>query len=295
VTSRSKKVCRILATSIWLAVTTSTVPSAHAAEPPVGIVAEPCPAPIPMPPELRDRLSALFLEPRTLTPADMQDFVRSPQLAEMERENRRRAGLDWAGLCRYRADNHALLRSALTPQVVFIGDSITENWVLADPNFFNNGIVGRGISGQTTPQMLVRFRADVVALRPKLVHIMAGTNDVAGNTGPTTAQDYKNNIMSMVEIAAANGIDVVLGSIPPAGQFSWRPGLDPVPRIKELNDWLRSYAATRRIEFIDYHSVLGGPAGELKPDLGNDGVHPNRSGYAQMRKLVEPHVSERNR
>jgi lysophospholipase L1-like esterase len=294
-TSHPKQVRQILAASVLFAVTVSAISSARAAESPIGIVAEPCSAPVPMPAGLRDRLAALFLEPRKLTPEDMQDFVRDPRLAELERENRRRAALDWPGLCRYRADNQTLLRSASAPRVVFMGDSITENWVLADPGFFDNGLVGRGISGQTTPQMLVRFRADVVALRPRIVHIMAGTNDIAGNTGPTTAQDYKNNIMSMVEIAKANGIAIILGSIPPAAEFSWRPGLEPVPRIKELNDWLRSYAATERIEFIDYHSALAGPAGELKGDLGNDGVHPNRSGYALMRRLVEPRVSTHNR
>ena len=294
-TSHSKTICHILAASILFAVTVGTISSARAMESPIGIVAEPCPAPVPMPAGLRDRLAALFLEPRKLTPADMQDFLRDPRLTELDRENRRRAALDWPGLCRYRADNQTLLRSAIAPRVVFMGDSITENWVLADPGFFDNGLVGRGISGQTTPQMLVRFRSDVVALRPGMVHILAGTNDIAGNTGPTTAQDYKNNIMSMVEIAKANGIAVILGSIPPAAEFSWRPGLDPVPRIKELNDWLRSYAATERIEFIDYHSALAGSAGELKQDLGNDGVHPNRGGYALMRRLVEPRVSTRNR
>jgi lysophospholipase L1-like esterase len=294
-TSHPKMGYQILATAISFAVTVGAIASARAAESPIGIVAEPCPAPVPMPAGLRDRLTALFLEPRKLTPADMQDFVRDPRLAEFERENRRRAALDWPGLCRYRADNQILLRSSTAPRVIFIGDSITENWAQADPGFFANGLVGRGIGGQTTPQMLVRFRADVVALRPSVVHIMAGTNDIAGNTGPTTAQDYKNNIMSMVEIAKANDIAVILGSIPPAAEFSWRPGLDPVPRIKELNDWLRSYAATERMEFIDYHSALAGPAGELKADLGNDGVHPNRNGYALMRRLVEPRVSARNR
>jgi lysophospholipase L1-like esterase len=294
-TSRSKQVFQALAIAVASAAAVLALAPAHAAEAPVGIVAEPCPAPIPMPPELRERLAALFLEPRTLTPEDMQEFVRSPQLGEMERENRRRAALDWPGLCRYRADNQALLGAATATRVVFMGDSITENWVMADPGFFQNGIVGRGIGGQTTPQMLVRFRSDVVALRPQVVHIMAGTNDIAGNTGPTTAQDYKNNIMSMVELAKANGIDVILGSIPPAAEFSWRPGLDPVPRIKELNDWLRSYAAKERLRYIDYHTALAGPAGELKPDLGNDGVHPNRSGYAQMRRLIEPHVAKTKR
>jgi lysophospholipase L1-like esterase len=194
---------------------------------------------------------------------------------------------DWPGLCKYRAANTEVLASSTPTRAVFIGDSITEGWVLADPSLFERGVVGRGIGGQTTPQMLVRFRADVVALHPKVVHLLAGTNDIAGNTGPSTVQDYKNNIMSMVEIAQANGIDVIVGSIPPAAAFPWRREIDPLPRIAELNAWLREFAKEKKLRFIDYHSALAGAAGELKSDLGNDGVHPNDKGYAVMRKLVE--------
>jgi lysophospholipase L1-like esterase len=197
------------------------------------------------------------------------------------------AAQDWAGLCKYRAANAEVLASSMPTRVVFLGDSITENWVSADPSLFERGVVGRGISGQTTPQMLVRFQADVVALEPKVVHVLAGTNDIAGNTGPSSVQDYKNNIMSMVEIAQANGIDVILGSIPPAAAFPWRQQIDPRPRITELNAWLRDYANQKKLRFIDYHSALVGSAGELKSEFGNDGVHPNRKGYAVMRKLVE--------
>lgn len=124
----------------------------------------------------------------------------------------------------------------------------------------------------------------------RAVHIMAGTNDVAGNTGPTTAQDVKNNIISMVELARANGIRVILGSIPPAASFNWRPQLQPVRQIKALNAWLREYAAQNRLEYIDYYAALAGPSGELKANLGNDGVHPNRDGYRIMRKLVEEKI-----
>jgi lysophospholipase L1-like esterase len=197
---------------------------------------------------------------------------------------------DWAGLCKYRAANSEVLASSTPTRVVFIGDSITEGWVTADPSLFERGVVGRGIGGQTTPQMLVRFRADVVALKPKVVHLLAGTNDIAGNTGPSTVQDYKNNIMSMVEIAQANGIDVIVGSIPPAAAFPWRPQISPLPRIAELNAWLRDYANQKKLRFIDYHSALVGAAGELRSDLGNDGVHPNSNGYAVMRKLIEPQL-----
>lgn len=260
---------------------------AHAADP-LGIVDEPCAAPLEPTSALRALLVELFIEPRKLTEADSSRLAGNADLAALNAANRQRAALDWAALCRYHAANLDTLRAAESTRVVFIGDSITENWVLADPDFFTHGIVGRGISGQTSPQMLVRFRADVVALRPRAVHILAGTNDVAGNTGPTSVQDFENHIMSMVEIAKANGIAVILASIPPAASFSWRPEVNPVPRIAELNRWLRDYAARMQLELVDYHAALAGPSEELKAELGNDGVHPNRAGYAIMRRLVEP-------
>jgi lysophospholipase L1-like esterase len=134
----------------------------------------------------------------------------------------------------------------------------------------------------------------VITLKPAIVHILAGTNDVAGNTGPTRAQDYKDNIMSMAELARAHGIRVILGSIPPAASFNWRPQLNPVPRIRELNTWLRDYAAQNGFDFIDYYTSLAGPSGELKGELGNDGVHPNGAGYRIMRDLLEKKLAARN-
>jgi lysophospholipase L1-like esterase len=254
---------------------------------PVGIVDQPCPPAATLTGGARDLLDDLFMKSRRLEPADLERLRKDPDFSRFVESNRRLGAQDWAGLCRYRAANEALRASGEQPRVVFIGDSITENWMLADPKFFERGVVNRGIGGQTTPQMLVRFRADVVALKPQVVHIMAGTNDVAGNTGPTTAQDVKNNIVSMVELARANGIRVILGSIPPAASFNWRPEVDPVPEIRALNVWLREYATQNRLGYIDYHAALAGSAGELNPELGNDGVHPNRAGYRIMRKLVE--------
>ncbi|WP_217705499.1 SGNH/GDSL hydrolase family protein [Peristeroidobacter soli] len=254
---------------------------------PVGIVDQPCPAATPLSAGARDLLEDLFMKSRRLEPADIERLIKDPDFSRFVEANRRLGAQDWAGLCRYRAANEALQASGERPRVVFIGDSITENWLLADPKFFEQGVVNRGIGGQTTPQLLVRFRADVVALKPTVVHIMAGTNDVAGNTGPTTAQDVKNNILSMVELARANGIRVVLGSIPPTASFNWRPQIDPVPAIRALNTWLREYAAQNRLEYIDYHAALAGAAGELKPELGNDGVHPNRAGYRIMQQLAK--------
>jgi lysophospholipase L1-like esterase len=259
---------------------------------PIGIVEQPCPPPITPPASVRDLLVQLFIEPRKLTSADFERLLTDEQFKVFNQESRRRAVPDWPGLCRYQAANRSALAAA-PPRLVLMGDSITENWALADPQFFNGAIVNRGISGQTTPQMLVRFRADVISLRPQIVHILAGTNDVAGNTGPTRAQDYKDNIMSMAELARAHGIRVILGTIPPAAAFNWRPELHPVPRIRELNTWLRDYAARYKFDFIDYYTPLAGPAGELKGELGNDGVHPNRAGYRIMRDLLAKKLESR--
>jgi lysophospholipase L1-like esterase len=267
--------------------------SAQATGAPVGLVDHPCPPPVALSANARDLLVDLFVKPRQLGPADFERLMKHADFARYDQANRRLAAQDWPGLCRYRAANESLLARGESARVVFMGDSITENWALADAELFQRGVVNRGIGGQTTPQMLVRFRADVIALKPRIVHIMAGTNDVAGNTGPTTAQDVRNNIVSMVELARANGIRVILGAIPPAAAFGWRPELHPGPQIQSLNAWLRDYAARNKLEHIDYHSALAGSSGELKAELGNDGVHPNRDGYRIMRKLVEEKIRDR--
>ncbi len=191
---------------------------------------------------------------------------------------------DWAWLCRYQAANAAL---KARPVAVFMGDSITEYWGALDPALFAGGVIDRGISGQTTPQMVLRFRQDVIALRPKVVHIMGGTNDIAGNTGPESPEMFKNNIRTMVDLARANGIAVVLGAIPPAAKFNWVPSLQPAKRISELNRWLKSYAAQRRLVYADYHAVLAAPDGAMKPAFSADGVHPNAAGYAAMRAVAD--------
>jgi lysophospholipase L1-like esterase len=208
-------------------------------------------------------------------------MVSDPCLPPLPLTPEERAKSDWANLCKYRGANAALT----TPtRVVFIGDSITEGWVTADPTLFTDGVIGRGISGQTSPQILLRFFQDVIELRPQIVHIMAGTNDVAGNTGPTTEQAFKNNIIAMVTLARAHHIQVALASILPASSFSWKPGLKPAATIKELNSWLRSYAHKSHIRYVDYYAVLTDPQGGFKADLSHDGVHPNQDGYAAMRK-----------
>ena len=259
----------------------------------VGMVDEPCPPPYVMPDGLRAVLKDLFIEPHAPGTADFRRLATTSGFAEMEKTNRERAATDWPGLCRYRAAN-----TAMTPgsaKVVFIGDSITENWLMADPGLFSGSVVNRGIGAQTSAQMLLRFRADVVALRPAVVHILAGTNDVAGNNGPVSPRDFQNNMESMVEIAKANGIRVVIGSIPPAAAFSWQPAMRPAPRIAALNAWLRDYATRKGLVYVDYHAALSGPGGELRSALGNDGVHPNRDGYAVMRRLAERAIADQRR
>ncbi len=186
---------------------------------------------------------------------------------------------DWAWTCRYRPYN---LMIAFRPRAVFIGDSITERWINLAPAMFAGGVIDRGISGQTSPQVLVRFYQDVVRLKPAVVHIMVGTNDLAGNTGPSTPEQYTDNIRAMVDIAKANRIAVVLGSIPPTAGFSWKPAITPAAQIKELNRWLSDFAKLQGLVYADYYAVLADSAGAMKPGLSNDGVHPNAAGYAVM-------------
>lgn len=252
---------------------------------PVGMVQQPCPPETPPSPELL-ALVAAVLKPGPMDPA-VVDKMTNPQAvaarAKLEAAQRER---DWPNLCKYRAQNEALLQDGRRPDVVFIGDSLTELWQADDPALFSGGVVGRGISGQTSPQILLRFYADVVALRPKVVHILAGTNDVAGNTGPTTAQDYENNIRAMVDLAQANDIKVVLASITPSAGFSWRPEIKPAATIKTLNTWLAVFARERKITFVDYHRVLATPDGGFNPALSNEGAHANAAGYGLMRPLM---------
>jgi lysophospholipase L1-like esterase len=194
---------------------------------------------------------------------------------------------DWAYIARYRDANRPLIADTTRRRVVFMGDSITEGW--AQQSFIKDNpvYVGRGISGQTAPQMLVRFRSDVIALKPAVVHIMAGTNDIARNTGAETPEEIEGYIKSMVELALANRIKVVLASVPPAKDFYWHRGLEPAARIRALNDWLREYAAHRRVAYVDYWSVMATSDGAMKPEYSMDGVHPNAAGYEAMRPLAE--------
>ena len=194
---------------------------------------------------------------------------------------------DWPWLARYRDDNAKLIASGVKVDTVFLGDSITEGWVRADAEFFSKGNVGRGISAQTTPQILVRMHADVIALKPRVVHIMAGTNDIAQNTGPMSPEDSKNNFMAMCEIARAHGIRVVLGSVPPASKYWWRSDLQPKAAAIELNDWMRAYAREIGAMYADYAAALTDANGNVKLSLAKDEVHPTAEGYAAMRPVAE--------
>lgn len=197
---------------------------------------------------------------------------------------------DWALVGRYSQANVDARAEVVPNRVVFIGDSITEGWARQPFIATNVRFLGRGISGQTASQMLVRFRSDVIALKPAVVHIMAGTNDVAQNNGPETSEEITGYIASMVEIAQANHIKVILASIPPAADFAWRRGLNPVPQIRALNTWLKAYARQRKVVFVDYWPVLATPEGAMKSSLSPDGVHPNAAGYEAMTPLAEAAV-----
>jgi lysophospholipase L1-like esterase len=188
----------------------------------------------------------------------------------------------------YAEDNAKLLASHQPVDIVFMGDSITEGWLDKRPGFFTRGRIDRGIGGQTTSQMVLRMFSDVVALKPKAVHIMAGTNDIAGNTGPMTAEMSENNFHAMSDIARRHGIKVLLAPVPPAASFPWRPGLETRPRIAELNLWLERFAKESGATWVDYRHVLDDGTGAMKPGLAVDGVHPTEAGYDAMATVIEP-------
>jgi lysophospholipase L1-like esterase len=181
-------------------------------------------------------------------------------------------------------------------RVVFFGNSIIEAWTTYFSQLFPaRPYIGRGISGQTTPQMLVRFRQDVVALHPAVVVVLAGTNDIAGNTGPSSLTMIEDNLASMTEIARAHGIRVVLCSVLPVYDYPWKPGLEPAPTIVALNDWMRRYAASVGAVYVDFHSAMQDARGGLPPELATDGVHPTLAGYRIMATLVQQGIDEAQR
>jgi len=202
---------------------------------------------------------------------------------------------DFGWLARYRDANEKLVPPAAGEnRVVFMGDSITEGWHFDMPggDFAAKPYVNRGISGQTSPQMLVRFRQDVIDLQPKVVVILAGTNDIAGNTGPMTLEQTEANIQSMADLATANHVKVVLCSVLPAFDFPWHPSLEPAPKILKLNAWIRDYAAQKGYVYVDYHSAMKDQRDGLPANLSKDGVHPLPTGYAVMAPLVEKGIAQ---
>lgn len=240
-------------------------------------------------------LATLMLEPhRTSSLADLFKLLPPEAIAKvaaMQKAAVERQARDWPNLCRYATENAQVVASNDPPRVVFIGDSITENWKLGDPSLFGSASLDRGIGGQTTPQILLRFYQDVVALRPRVVHILAGINDIMGNTGPTSDEAIVNNIRAMIDVAKANGIRVVLAGITPSKSFLAKPGLDLSPRIAAVNRQLRQLAAQQHVFFLDYGPSLTDSEGGLKAALANDGLHPNRDGYAIMRPLAEKAIA----
>ena len=201
---------------------------------------------------------------------------------------------DWANLQRYRQANAELPAPAPgEKRVVFMGNSITEGFAPYFATLFaGKPYIGRGIGGQTTPQMLVRFRQDVIALHPSVVVILAGTNDIAGNTGPSSIEMIEDNIASMAELAKANGIRVVLASVLPVFDYPWKPGLQPAQKIVALNGWLQRYASTHDAVYLDYHSAMADERQGMKSTLASDGVHPNEAGYRVMAPLTERAIGQ---
>jgi lysophospholipase L1-like esterase len=247
-------------------------------------------------------IACIFLLLITLASANAQTAPQESQdCAEVKaRLARFEARLqDWPALGRYREANATLQPPAKGERrVVFMGDSITDGWNLAS-YFPGKPYVNRGISGQTTPQMLIRFRPDVVALKPEVVVILAGTNDIAGNTGPMTLEAIENNFASMMELARMSGIRVVIASVLPVSDYAKnrdgnpvnRTGQRPPQQIKSLNEWIKKYTAQNDLTYLDYFSAMVDEKGFLKEELSGDGLHPNDKGYAIMQPLVEQAIA----
>lgn len=201
---------------------------------------------------------------------------------------------DWPNLSKYQEENAQVKPVAPgEKRIVLMGDSITEFWSTTDSEYFiGKPYLNRGISGQTTPQMLLRFRADVIDLKPSAVVILAGINDIAGNTGPVTLQMITNNIFSMVELAHANHIKVILCSVLPAYDFPWKPNQNPAQKVVDLNKMIKNYADAKGILYLDYFSAMRDERDGLKSAYSGDGVHPNKLGYQIMAPLAEKAIKE---
>jgi len=233
--------------------------------------------------------------PETKAPAATQSAPAPPAASVTLSATTWDPKLDWPWLGKFRAADADLPAPvAGEGRVVFMGDSITQGWRIEGPGSYFPGkpYINRGISGQTTPQMLVRFRQDVIALQPKVVVILAGINDIAGNTGPETLEQIEDNLSSMAELAAANRIQVVMCSVMPAFDFPWRPGLAPAAKVLALNKWIKAYAAEKGHVYVDYHTPMKDERDGLPANLSHDGVHPTAAGYAVMAPLVEAGIEK---
>jgi lysophospholipase L1-like esterase len=266
---------------------TAAPPAASVPAPVSPLAGAPCDPPLTVPASIIASVRSRFEEGVTPPPISEADRTAYTAMGVAQRAN------DWANLCYFRAANAELAAGPMQPdRVVFMGDSITQSWLFGDPAFFGPANVNRGISGQTTPQMLLRFRADVLALKPATVHIMAGINDIAGNTGPTTIEDIENNLASMVELAKAHNVTVILATVLPAATFNWAPQLKPAEAVAKLNAWIRTYATTQNLVLADYHPAMAMPDGAMKPELTLDGVHPNKAGYAVLKPITQDAIKE---
>ncbi len=242
-----------------------------------------------MPVPIQRTIAALFLASIAACHSPAPAVAPRPAVTVAPDAAEQRLHNDWDSLSRYRDENAQLpAPAALEQRVVFYGNSITDGWARLFPQQFPGlPYIGRGIGGQTTPQLLVRFQQDVVALHPAAVVILAGTNDIAGNTGPSTLEMIEDNLASMTAIAHANGIRVILSSVLPVYDYPWRPGLAPAPKIKSLNAWIQQYCARVGATYLDYYSAMVDARGGLPPDLARDEVHPTLKGYAIMAPLAK--------
>ena len=227
-------------------------------------------------------LLSMFL----LQTANAQQAADPCESLKRERQTMESQLRDWPNLAKYREANAKVgVPVEGESRVVFLGDSITEAWDLS-VFFKGKPYVNRGISGQTTPQILLRFRQDVLALKPGIVIILAGTNDIAENTGPASLGMIEDNLKSMAELARENGVRPILASVLPAAVYPWRPEIRPIEKIFALNQWMKEYAATEGIGYLDYYAAMVNDQHGLKAEFSGDGVHPNAAGYAVMAPLV---------
>ena len=239
------------------------------------------------------KLTLVFvLSMRLLQTATAQQVADPCESLKRERQAMESQLRDWPNLAKYREANARLgLPVEGESRVVFLGDSITEAWDLS-VFFKGKPFVNRGISGQTTPQILLRFRQDVIALKPAIVVILAGTNDIAENTGPTSLGTIEDNLKSMVDLARGNGVRPILASVLPAAVYPWRPEIRSIEKILGLNQWMKEYAATEGIGYLDYYSAMVNDQHGLKPEFSGDGVHPNEAGYTTMASIAADAIAK---